>query len=174
MRQNQAPVIVMRGAAPRRALVAAAIALLVGSAAARAGVTCSVTTAGVAFGTYSPLATVADVSVGTIKVTCNHTAGAAATANYTLQLSAGSSGVFNPRDMASGTKKLGYNLYKDAAHTQILGTGSGGTYTITGSLTVSNGVPTQSQSYSLYGQVPAQQDVGAGSYSDAIVATLNY
>jgi spore coat protein U-like protein len=165
----------------RRAAVwlrlAACMALMLCATCAQAGADCNITTTGVAFGIYDPLASTSDDSVGTVTVTCGYVApGGTITVPFTLQLSAGGSGNFAQRQLASGTKTLGYNLYRDAARSQIAGSGTGGTYTITGSLTVGSGSGnrTRSQSYSIYGRVPALQDAAAGTYGDTIVATLTF
>jgi spore coat protein U-like protein len=85
-----------------------------------------------------------------------------------ITLSRGGSGTYTPRKM-SGTAN--YNLYGDAALTTIWGDGSGGTYTFGA---VNGTFGTQSYSGTIYGMVPATQDLAPGAYSDTITATLSY
>lgn len=84
----------------------------------------------------------------------------------TVTLNQGGSGSFAPRKM-SGTAS--YNLFLDAGLTTIWGDGTGGTSTYA----VSNFTfGTQSYSPTIYGDVPASQDLAPGTYTDTITATL--
>jgi spore coat protein U-like protein len=76
--------------------------------------------------------------------------------------------------MLSGTNRLNYNLYYDAAFTQIRGDGTGGTQTGGASLTVSSGARTASTTSVIYGRIPAAQSPNPGTYSDTILVTINY
>ena len=71
--------------------------------------------------------------------------------------------------MTSGSDFLNYALYKDAARTQVWGTGMAG-----GSTLAYNAASKASTNLTVYGTVPANQDVTVGSYSDTVVATINY
>jgi spore coat protein U-like protein len=44
----------------------------------------------------------------------------------------------------------------------------------TGTSAVTTTFGTAQQTLTIYGMVPAQQDVSAGSYSDSVVATISY
>ena len=72
----------------------------------------------------------------------------------------------NRQMIHSGTPadKLTYQLYQDAAMTIIWGDKTSGTasFTING-----NG------NFTVYGQIPAGQDVNIGSYSDTVSGTVN-
>lgn len=85
-----------------------------------------------------------------------------------LMLSQGSSGVFVPSRLMNGVP---YNIYLDAGGTQIWGDGSGGgvAYDVYNS-TPQNKVFTDS----MYGIVPAGQDLAAGTYTDTVFAVLGY
>ena len=73
------------------------------------------------------------------------------------------------RRMSSGTDFLNYALYKDAARTQVWGTGMTGGTTLT-----YNSASKASTAVTVYGKVPQAQDVTVGSYADVVVATINY
>lgn len=164
---------------PGRGLVTGAMAVLalLGAQAALAGASCSVATTGVSFGSYDiSLATPTD-STGEIAITCSYVAPGAATAvNFQASLSTGASASYTPRQMASGTARLNYNLFLDAARSSIWGNGLSGTSIVSGELRVGPGVGngTRSAQLPLYGRVPAQQAVPMGPYSDTIVVTLTF
>lgn len=162
----------------RRALFSAVgVLALLGAEAARAGATCSIATTGVSFGVYDISLVGPNDSSGNITVTCSYVAPGAATAvNFEASLSAGASGSYTPRQMASGPGRLDYNLFLDAARSSIWGDGLSGTGIATGELRVGPGVGngTRSAQLPLYGRVPAQQAVPMGTYSDTIVVTLTF
>jgi len=142
-----------------------------------AAVDCSVSATGVAFGIYDPFAATPDDSVGTVSVTCRHVPPTRAERiNYTVTLSAGSSGTYSQRRMAAGTTLLGYNLYADGARSQVWADGSSATVMLTGNMVVGPGVGngTRTATHTIYGRIPALQDVAPGSYTDSIVVTLSY
>lgn len=134
----------------------AAVLALAVPAAARAACTVDATGA-VAFGLYDPLSATPTDSTGTITYTCTTAA--------LVMLSTGGSGTFNPRRMSAGANTLSYNLYADAPRTQIWGDFSAGT-----TIRIANagtGVV-----LSVYGRVPAAQNVNSGSYSDTVTVTF--
>ena len=128
---------------------------------------CSVTTTPVNFGFYDPLSSSDCNSTGGITVTCNAPAQNPAVP-VTLSLSAGSSGSFAMRRMASVSGgNLNYNLYSDAAKTTIMGDGSGG------SVILSNVISKLAAwNVTIYGRIQAGQNVVPGVYSDSITATI--
>ncbi len=146
--------------------------LFAGSSTANLSVTasvannCTMTTAPVAFGAYDPVVANAATDLpgtGTINVSC--TKGASAT----IDLGVGGNLSGGSRRMADGTDFLGYALYTDLAHTTVWGTGlAGGT---TKAYTSTSKAPF---AITVYGNIPQNQDVGAGSYSDTVVATVNF
>lgn len=142
---------------------------------AQAAVSCTVSATGPAFGTYNPLSGSPLLSNGSVTATCTLTGNTNTTVNLTSSYSAGNSGNFSSRSMKSGTNVLSYNLYYDAAFTQIRGDGTGGSLTGSASLTLTTSSRTQSVPAStIYGRIPAGQDVAAGSYTDTIVVTVTY
>jgi spore coat protein U-like protein len=153
-------------------LVAVGAALL--PCLARAAVTCSVSATGPAFGVYNPLNATPTYANGLVQVTCTLLSGGATAVTLVSSYSTGASGSYALRTMLSGASTLGYNLYYDAAYTQIRGNGTGGSQTGGATLNLSPGTPTQTASGTIYGRIPAGQDVAAGSYADTIVVTITY
>lgn len=165
---------------PWRALaraIATIAGLLLVSPPSMAAVDCTVTATGVAFGVYDPLLSAADDSTGSIDVTCTYLgSGGVTTINYTVTLSSGASGVYAQRRMSSGASQLGYNLFSDAARTQVLGNATGGTTILSGTIKVGPGVGngTRSNTHAVYGRVPALQNADTGTYGDSILVTLTF
>jgi spore coat protein U-like protein len=138
---------------------------------------CSVSASGVAFGVYDPTLATPDDSTGSVVVTCTYTGpGGTDTADYTVTLSAGTSGSFAPRKLTDGASRLDYNLFRDAARTQVWGNASAGTAIITGSLKVGpgNGNGTRTATHVVYGRIPQLQDADTGNYTDSILVTLTF
>jgi spore coat protein U-like protein len=141
---------------PRR-LALILLALLSLSDAARAE--CSLGVIGLSFGSYDPFSnTDADIT-GSISVQCDVDTSAQ------VSLSAGS-GPFALRQMKSGVDSLFYNLYTDPAHLTIWGDGSPGTSLMSFSGT--------SGTRTVYGRIPARQNVPIGTYGDTITVTLTF
>ena len=143
-------------------------------ALAYGAVSCSVSATGPIFGTYNPLSATPTYSNGQVHATCTLLSGGATTVTLVSSYSTGASGSYALRSMLSGTNKLGYNLFYDAAYTEIRGDGTGGSQTGGASLALTPGSPTQSATSVIYGRIPAGQDVAAGSYADTIVVTITY
>jgi spore coat protein U-like protein len=148
---------------------AAAGALLLGAPSLQAaGITsCTVTAGNVAFGTYTPLETAGLLSTGTISISCT---GVTGRNTVTIDLSQGASGVYTTRTLKAGAATLSYNLYQDAANTEIWGNGTGGS--TEASATIRKAVP--SATLTVYGSVTAKQDPAPGAYGDTITVTVNY
>ena len=153
--------------------VAVVLALFLGFLPAKASAscllcTCSIATVtGVAFGTYLPGAPT--LSSGQATVNCLISSGTGTVA-YTLQASQGS-GSFSQRTLRSGSAALNYNLYTNASYNSVWGDGTSGTATISDSYVLSL---LTSKTYPIYGQIPASQNVPAGTYGDTITVTISY
>jgi spore coat protein U-like protein len=134
--------------------------MLLAPAAARAN--CNIFHTNVAFGVYNPTSdSPADFS-GTLTLTCNAGSGSG---SYTIVLSTGAdSGTYAGRNMLGGGTDLPYQLFRDAAHTQIWGNGTGGSVIFTGS----DGLPKTggTAEITVYGQIAAHRTVPLGSYVD--------
>ena len=152
-------------------LLAGLAGLLVAGAGARAE-TCTVSAGSVAFGIYDPLALGPLDSTGTIQATCTSDRPPAVT--YEIRLDTGQAGSFAPRAMTSGGDQLTYNLYIDAARSAVWGDGSGATAVVTADYNLTPPGSTQTDSYTVYGRIPAAQVVTAGSYLDTITVTLEF
>ncbi len=65
---------------------------------------------------------------------------------------------------------MNFNLYKDAAFTQVWGDGTASTFTVAGT---GSGLLT-ANSLTVYGQIPVSQDKPTGTYSSLITVTVSY
>jgi spore coat protein U-like protein len=148
-----------------RLLIVVAIWALGTGAAAAQSPSCTISVSSVAFGPYSVFTTTPADSTGTITYSCN-----SAAANISISLGNGSSSTFSPRTLGKGGEVLSYNLYRNAGRTQIWGDGTGGTSVYTRANPPSNG----DVNLTVYGRIPAQQDVSAGDYSDTVSAVINF
>lgn len=75
------------------------------------------------------------------------------------------------RQMANGTSRLQYELYRDAARTQAWDNTDGGLGTVAATHT---GVGLGAQTIPVYGTIPGNQLVPAGYYSDSVTMTVNF
>lgn len=126
---------------------------------------CTLTTQAVAFGNYNPLnAAPRNRTTRIITAVCN------GKGTLTAALSTGQSNSYTPRYMisASTSDQLDYNLYTDATRTSIWGDGTGG------SQMVSRNFRNNTVRLLAYGQIPAMQNVAAGTYTDLITATISF
>jgi spore coat protein U-like protein len=139
-----------------------------------AAVSCSVTAIGPSFGIYNPLSATPTYANGQVTATCTLLSGNATTVSLVSSYSSGASGNFTLRTMLSGANTLGYNLYYDAAYSQVRGNGTGGSQSGGATLTLTPGAPTQTATGVIYGRIPANQDPAPGSYVDTIVVTVTY
>lgn len=135
------------------------VGLLVSLASAQAA-TCMVSATGVAFGTHTFLVASPTDSTGTITVSCD------AVASYSVGILGGFTGTFT-RSMTSGSNQLGYNLYTDATRTVVWGDGTDVSARVSSSGTVG-------ATHTVYGRIPARQNVPAGSYSDILIVRIEF
>ena len=123
--------------------------------------TCIIAANTLSFGSY---VNSTDDGTGIVTVNCS------LTTPYNIGLNAGTStgATVTTRKMTGpGGALLNYNLFQDSAHTLNWGN-TVGTDTVSG---IGNGVD---QSYTVYGVLPAGQNVPPGSYTDTITATLTF
>jgi spore coat protein U-like protein len=129
-------------------------------------ITCRVRTNPVNFGVYVPLSTAPLDVTGQIVVRCQAQPG-----TFEVIIGPGTSGDQLARALsAGGGLVLYYNLYRDAARTQIWGDGSPPTFTVTGSR-IRRGRPTF-YTYPIFGRVFANQAPDPGIYADNLVVTV--
>lgn len=124
---------------------------------------CSATAVAVAHGAYNPKTATADDATGSVTVTCNPNAA------FSIALSdGGGTGYANRRMVRTPAGfQLTYQLYNNSGRTTIWGDGTAGTSTVS---FTSRASATQT----VWGRIPALQNVGAGSYSDTVVVTITY
>lgn len=156
----------------RRRIRACCLALLwLGGADSALALTCSVSAIATSFGTYNPFSAVPLDSAGSVTVTCENLL--SILVSYDIQLSSGASGGYAPRRLAGPGYQLDYNLYTNAARSSVWGDGSGATAVVSDGYLLAVLFPVQ-RSYSVYGRMPAGQNVAPGSYTDTITVTINY
>jgi len=124
---------------------------------------CSVSTVGLAFGSYSLFDLAPNDSTGEIVVNCETA--------YSIRLDEGSFGHFSERAMggdAGVNDRLFYNLFTAPNYSIVWGDGTGGTSTVSDS---GASIPTH---HYVYGRIPAAQNARVGGYSDQIIVTLEF
>jgi spore coat protein U-like protein len=167
----------------RRLALASALFVAVGSAAPSMAVagtassniqisssvanSCTISAAALNFGSYNQ--TTASLVTGTVTTNC--TSGASAT----ITLNQGNNPVLNSNDeaplrrlsnTADAANSLNYTLYQNSGRTNVWGNSTNTGVTVIGT---SSNVST-----SVYGVIPAGQNVPAGSYTDTVTATVTY
>ncbi len=121
---------------------------------------CVVSTSAVAFGSYNPTGGSQLDGTGTVSVTCTKDT------SYTVALDGGGQGAVASRAMLSGANLLTYQLYSDAARTTVWGDTAG-------QLVSGTGTGAQ-QDLTVFGRIPASQNVPSGAYADTINVTVTY
>jgi spore coat protein U-like protein len=124
---------------------------------------CLVSATDLAFGAYDTTSTSPNDNVSAVTVAC--TIGTP----YEVGLSAGggASATMANRKMTSGVNVLEYSLYSNAGHTSVWGN-TVGTDALVATAVL---LPT---AHTVYGRVPALQNVPAGIYSDTITVAVTY
>ncbi len=148
----------------RRTAIGLAAAIVVGWSA-HAEAACTISASGINFGTYSVFSAAPDDAAGTVTVDC---ASSDNNNNVTVTFSTGTSGTFTARTMTKGAEALSYNIFADASRTTVVGDG-------TSNSTFFSARPGNApQTITLYGRIPALQDVSIGSYTDTVLASVNF
>jgi spore coat protein U-like protein len=129
-------------------------------------INCRVTIGAMNFGLYKPLTQTHLDVMGQVTVRCQSQPG-----SFTITMGPGVSGDQTARTMLStGATVLNYNLYRDAARTQIWGDGTPPTFVVSG-VRPSKGRPTF-YNYPIYGRIFANQVPDPGLYSDTPIVTV--
>ena len=156
------------------ALLVLLTALLFAPAADAAVSSCTVSATGPAFGNYNPMQGTSLTTTGTVTTVCVVTSHRN---TITISLSPGHSGNF-ARQMTTlfggTTYTLSYNLFLDAANTQIWGDGTGGSVLDTVTLTRHGNNNTITTDSTVYGTILALQNPVPGAYTDTIVVSVNF
>lgn len=126
---------------------------------------CTASTSAVNFGPYDPRSAASDDAAGQVAVNCS---GEGWFVWSRVTISSGTSGTRANRTMRAGANVLNYNLYTDNGRTQIWGDGSSGTSAVNVPVFFGFG------SRTVYGRIQPLQNVGAGSYQDTVVVTVEY
>lgn len=135
--------------------------------------TCTITTPTLVFPDYDPTQPTPGTTVGTISTSCDNNR----PFDYTISMSAGSSGSFNPRSMdlngVIGNPTINYNLYYNSFPPigTIWGDGSPGAPVLTVVRAQCHVSPCLQ---TVYGSIPSLQNPPIGIYSANIVVQLNY
>jgi spore coat protein U-like protein len=130
---------------------------------------CMISTSGLLFGTYSQQSIGPTDSVGTISTTC--TSDDPGNSTFSISLSAGNSGNASQRAMTGGSGGLLYNLFTNATRSTVWGDDTGGGVSVVAMFPQGSG---NTQLISVYGRIPARQNVAPGLYGDVIVVTITY
>jgi spore coat protein U-like protein len=127
---------------------------------------CTVSAAPADFGSYNVLLSAAHDTQSSITVDCNETPPARPTISIGPSPN---SGGFAPRQMklSGGSELINYNLYIDSGMTQIWGDGSGNTFTLNNA--VFKKAPWIA---TVYGRIPPEQNVSAGTYNEILTVTI--
>jgi spore coat protein U-like protein len=124
---------------------------------------CSITTQPMAFGAYDPVTASAPLdTTGNVEVLCNQL-------NLVLVTLDQGSGSYAQRTLRQAGEVLNYNLYTDAARSSVWGDGNYGTdfgFDLCFRKTACD--------FTIYGRIPAAQDVGVGTYIDTIGVTIYF
>jgi spore coat protein U-like protein len=126
---------------------------------------CTISTTAVAFGTYDPVVTNASTpldNTGSVIVTCTKGAGTR------IDLGLGTHATGSTRRMLGPTDFLSFELYQDTTRLVVWGSGAGS------GLTITPATDTSPRTFTVYGRVPPAQNVGAGTYTDTVLATVNF
>ncbi len=159
-------------------------ALLLLATSVAHGARCSISVPGLNFGNYAPISANAVNplnGVTTLTIFCRATLVGREIIPIVISLSSGSGAAgnpYNPRQMRSiSGANLNYNLYWNAARTQIAGNGASGTSrrSLTAEVSCTLGLllcTSVTLPQTIYGRVFAGQDVGVGSYMTAPPVTV--
>ncbi len=154
-------------------LIPAASALADGRATAKMDVTalitpnCRMTLTPLNFGDYDPLGANSSQELdatATVTLTCTLNS----VATITIDGGQHPAGSNLSRQLASTDQRLSYEIFRDAARTQVWASGSNALRYV--SLT---GISSASE-LTVYGRIPPGQEVAAGSYNDVVTATVDF
>jgi spore coat protein U-like protein len=163
----------MKAIALRIILVVAALVMIAGDQAFAGSATsnitvtatvvknCTITAGNVNFGSYDPTSATPLNATGTFTITCGQ--GTA----YTVGLGAGANAQGTTRRMAGGSQFLTYELYQNTARSVVWN--NTGTGMVSGTATSNSPI-----TLTIYGQVTPSQNISIGSYTDTVVATVNF
>jgi spore coat protein U-like protein len=130
---------------------------------------CTIGATDLNFGSYDPVVanktTALDVNTS-VTVLCTK-----GSTGVTVGLDTGIHAAGGNRFMSNGTDGLQYELYSDSVGGTVWANSGSGlvTWPVFGPIGAGAGVP-----HTVYGRVPAGQDVSVGAYTDTVTATVNF
>lgn len=138
---------------------------------AQAQISCSLQVPAMSFGRIDILGALpVDRNLGSIEVLCTNTGGSDVAVPIRTSVSAGRSGNESARRMVGpGDSVLEYNLFRDAALTQL--------WRQTGDAPTAITVPANNQAalrLTVYGRLYGPKSAFVGEYTDTLVATVDY
>jgi spore coat protein U-like protein len=150
---------------------AALLTLSLVSGAAGAATACSLATSPVVFGGYDVFSPTSLDTSATILLTCSR-AGGPQNTSVTIAIGPGAygGGGASRKMKTHGGDLLGYNLFRDAGRTAVWGQVAGFD-AVTQTLAVPNKSSAQ-LGVTIFGRIPAGQNVSKGSYADSVVVTV--
>jgi spore coat protein U-like protein len=129
---------------------------------------CNVAATNINFGAYDVFSNTPKDATGTISVDCDEAPPPIVVIRVGPSFN---SGGFRPRQMRHTTRpdRLNYNLFADSSMSVVWGDGTQGTST------VSNKVrKNRPWIATLYGRIPARQDVSMGTYRETVSVTITW
>jgi spore coat protein U-like protein len=131
---------------------------------------CSVSSSGLAFGSFNTISGHVLDTVGSVTVSCTGNPGDSV--SYQITFSRGN-GSFGLRHMAAGNRTLRYNLFVDSSRLAVWGDGSSGTSAVNDTLTLSS--TSGYRTYVVYGRIfSGQRQPNAQAYLDSVMVGLSY
>ena len=140
-----------------------------------AAANCSVVSATLSFGQYDGLAVSPRLASGVVRVTCTKDPVLTLEVlTLTLQLLPSTTNSNGLRVIGAGATTLPFDIYIDLLRTQRWGDGTQGTFTISGSTTLTTALPSTTTDFPVYGRVPPGVSTPSGSYSGLFNINLTY
>ena len=131
---------------------------------------CTISAGAMTFASYDPTATVDNDATATITSTCTAGGAAIITMSQGSRAQGGSTDAAPLRAMFNGSEgapeDLLYQLYSDSAGGTVWGNTDA-----TGKSITADGT---AQTFTVYGRIPKDQTVTAGSFTDSVAVTLSY
>lgn len=149
-------------------------ALLLAAAPPSFAALCSVSVSVLAFGIYDTLLPNANDTAGTVQVACIPGVAQPLTTAYTITIAGTGAGADTVRAIVSGSYRLRYQIYKDAARTIVWGNGSTSGAGVASSVTSTAALVPAAQTHTAYARMPALQTVPPGIYAGSLLVTVDY
>jgi spore coat protein U-like protein len=133
---------------------------------------CDVSTTPISFGNYDVFSSSPLDTTGTITIECNIKDNEKKPMPVRVAIGDGGANSFFPRQMrrSGGGVPMNYNLYLDPSRSNIWGDGNNNTSVFTGNI-----FRNDTRILTIYGRVPARQNLMAGTYSDSpVVVTVSW